>query len=115
MDANKAKIKKIQMETSMRINKTLIVGIFVLTFIAFSTPSIAQNTFTRHGNTVYGSDGSTYTQHGNTVYGSDGSTYTQHGNTTYGSDGTTYTQHGNTTYGSDGSTYTQFGNTIYTD
>ncbi len=72
------------------------------------------SSYTQIGNTTYGSDGSSYTQIGNTVYGSDGSDYTQIGNTTYGSDGTSYTQIGNTTYGSDGSSATQIGNTTYT-
>jgi hypothetical protein len=71
------------------------------------------DTYTRYGNTVYGSDGSTYTQYGNTVYGNDGSSYTKYGNTTYGNDGSTSTTYGNTTYGSDGTSYTQYGNTTY--
>lgn len=70
--------------------------------------------YTQYGNTVYGNDGSNYTKYGNTVYGNDGSSFTKYGNTTYGNDGTSYTQYGNTTYGNDGSSYTQYGNTVYT-
>ncbi len=72
------------------------------------------STYTQYGNTVYGNDGSTYTKYGNTIYGNDGSTSTKYGNTTYESDGTSYSQYGNTTYGSDGSSYSKYGNTIYT-
>jgi hypothetical protein len=71
------------------------------------------STYTQYGNTVFGNDGSTHTRYGNTIYGNDGSTSTKYGNTTFNSDGTSYTQYGNTTFGSDGSMYTQYGNTTY--
>jgi hypothetical protein len=69
--------------------------------------------YTRYGNTVFGSDGSTYTQYGNTVFGNDGSTSTRYGNTIYGNDGSTSTKYGNTTFNSDGTSYTQYGNTTF--
>jgi len=72
------------------------------------------SSYTQYGNTVYGDDGSTYSKYGNTIYGNDGSTSTKYGNTTYESDGTSYSQYGNTIYGSDGSSYSKYGNTIYT-
>lgn len=71
------------------------------------------SSYTKYGNTTYGSDGSSYTQYGNTVYGNDGSSYTRYGNTIYGNDGSSSTQYGNTTYSNDGSSSTQYGNTIY--
>lgn len=71
------------------------------------------SSYTRIGNTAFGSDGSTYTQVGNSVFGSDGSTYQKVGNTVFGNDGSTYQKIGNTTFGSDGSTYQQIGNTTF--
>ena len=50
---------------------------------AAMTTATAQVSYTRSGNTTYGSNGTSYTQSGNTVYGSDGSTATQSGNTVY--------------------------------
>lgn len=73
------------------------------------------DSYTKIGNTTYGNNGSNYTQIGNTLYDNDGKSYQNIGNTIYGSNGTTYSQIGNTTYGSDGSSATQIGNTIYTN
>lgn len=55
----------------------------------------------------------TYTKHGNSTYGSDGSTAEKYGDTTYGSNGETYETYGNTTYGSDGSKAERIGGTTF--
>ncbi len=60
------------------------------------------------------SDGpTTYTRHGNTTYGSDGTTAERHGDTTYGSNGETYETYGNKTFGSDGSSSEKIGNKTF--
>jgi hypothetical protein len=69
--------------------------------------------YTKYGNTTYGSDGSSYSQYGNTLYGNDGSSYSLYGNTVYGSDGSTCSKYGNTSYCNNGNSYSKYGNTVY--
>ena len=65
----------------MKTIKALVVlAMAAMTF----NPVSAQVSYTRSGNTTYGSNGTTYTRSGNTTYGSNGTSYTQSGNTTYG-------------------------------
>lgn len=71
------------------------------------------DTYTRLGNNVFGSNGVTYTQLGDTVFGSDASNYQRLGDTVFSNDGTTYTNLGGTTFGSDGSTATRIGDTLF--
>ena len=64
----------------MKTIKALVVlAMAAMTF----NPVSAQVSYTRSGNTTYGSNGTSYMRSGNTVYGSDGSTATRSGNTTY--------------------------------
>lgn len=69
-------------------------------------------TYSRHGNSIYGSDGSSYNSFGNSTYGTDGTSYHRNGNTRY-SGIVTYTRQGNITFGSDGSSCASFGSNAY--
>ncbi|MFZ1324450.1 MAG: hypothetical protein WAT67_00250 [Candidatus Contendobacter sp.] len=80
------------------MKKTIIQSVFVLSLISTLPASALADSYSRYGNTIYGSDGTTYSRYGNTTYGSDGSTYSRYGNTVYGNDGSTCSTYGNTTY-----------------
>ena len=87
--------------------------IFILIIILSINIQAFATSYTKTGNTWYGSNGNSYTKTGSTVYGSNGTNYTKTGNTVYSSNGTSYTKTGNTVYSSDGRTFTKTGNTVY--
>lgn len=70
--------------------------------------------YTRSEDTVFGSDGRTATRIGDTTFTSTGETYTRIGDTVFGSDGVSYTVTGDTVFGSNGSSYTRVGDTVFT-
>ena len=76
----------------------------------FEKPGV---TYTRIGNTIFGSDGSSHTITGNTIFNSDGSTIMNSGNTSFRSDGSSLMRTGNTTFDSNGTSYIQSGNTTF--
>ena len=55
------------------------------------TTCYSYSSYTRYGDTVYGSNGVNYTTYGDTTYGSNGVNYTRYGDTIYSTDGTRYT------------------------
>lgn len=59
--------------------------IFLLSFfiLLLFTETANATSYSRYGNTIYGSDGTSYTQYGNTIYGSDGTSCSTYGNMTY--------------------------------
>ena len=86
------------MHLEVKMKKTFLLMSATAVAVTFAAGTASSQTYTKYGNTIYGSNGSSFTKYGNTTYGNNGSSFTRYGNTVYGSNGSSMTKYGNSWY-----------------